>query len=149
MNVQKRFRAARKMNLFTTLAELRNYDSLNHIRKKDSFFEQLYGPMSFNLALVICGQPNLKKQPKVFFLFTAWLATRNELKKKHPLPRHPPQTKSSQRSPAMGDFYGTRIEIWAGFGLVRQLLRPVFSCFHGQKFFLKNILDVENIFGIE
>ena len=49
----------------------------------------------------------------------------------------------------MGDFYGTRIEIWAGFGLVRQLLRPVFSCFHGQTFFLKNILDGENIFGIE
>ena len=45
----------------------------------------------------------------------------------------------------MGDFYGTGIEIWAGFGLVGitekkniwanygQLLRPVFSCFHGQK----------------
>ena len=49
----------------------------------------------------------------------------------------------------MGDFYGTRIEIWAGFGPVRQLFRPVFSCFHGQKIFLKNILDSENIFGIE
>ena len=49
----------------------------------------------------------------------------------------------------MGDFYGTGIEIWAEFGLVRQLLRPVFSCFHGQKIFLKNILDGENIFGIE
>ena len=49
----------------------------------------------------------------------------------------------------MGDFYGTRIEIWAGFGPVRQLLRPVFSCFHGQNFFFKNILDGENIFGIE
>ena len=49
----------------------------------------------------------------------------------------------------MGDFYGTGIEIWAGFGPVRQLLRPVFSCFHGQKFFLKNIVDGENIFGIE
>jgi hypothetical protein len=34
-------------------------------------------------------------------------------------------------------------------GSVRQLLRPVFSCFHGQKKFLKNILDGENIFGIE
>ena len=45
----------------------------------------------------------------------------------------------------MGDFYGTGIEIWAGFGLVgitekkeiwadyEQLLRPVFSCFDGQK----------------
>ena len=49
----------------------------------------------------------------------------------------------------MGDFYGTRIEIWAGFRPVRQLLRLVFSCFHGQKFFLKNTLDGENIFGIE
>ena len=42
-------------------------------------------------------------------------------------------SKSLERSPAVGDFYGTRIEIWAGFGPVRQLLRPVFSCFHGQK----------------
>ena len=41
--------------------------------------------------------------------------------------------KSLERSPAVGDFYGTRIEIWAGFGPVRQLLRPFFSCFHGQK----------------
>ena len=43
----------------------------------------------------------------------------------------------------MGDFYGTGIEIWAGFGQVditekqiwvnyEQLLRPVFSCFHGK-----------------
>ena len=44
-------------------------------------------------------------------------------------------TKSLERSPAVGDFYGTGIEIWAGFGPVRQLLRPVLSCFHGQKFF--------------
>ena len=49
----------------------------------------------------------------------------------------------------MGDFYGTRIEIWAGFGPVGQLLRPFFSCFHGQNFFSKNIVDGENIFGIE
>ena len=49
----------------------------------------------------------------------------------------------------MGDFYGTEIEIWAGFGPVRQLLRSVFSCFHGQNFFKKNIVDGENIFGIE
>ena len=49
----------------------------------------------------------------------------------------------------MGDLYGTGIEIWAGFGLVWQLLRPVFSCFHGQKKFFKNILDGVNIFGIE
>ena len=57
--------------------------------------------------------------------------------------------KSLERSPAVGDFYGTGIEIWAGFGPVRQLLRPVFSCFHGQIFFSKNIVDGENIFGIE
>ena len=49
----------------------------------------------------------------------------------------------------MGDFYGTGIEIWAGFWPVRQLLRPVFSCFHNQKKIFKNILDSENIFGIE
>ena len=44
--------------------------------------------------------------------------------------------------------YGTEIEIWAGFGPVgsiektiwvdyEQLLRAVFSCFHGQKMFEK------------
>ena len=49
----------------------------------------------------------------------------------------------------MGDFYGTGIEIWAGFRPVRQLLRSVFSCFHEQKNFFKDILDGENIFGIE
>ena len=49
----------------------------------------------------------------------------------------------------MGDFYGTGIEIWAGFGPVRQLLRPVFSSFHGQKKISKIIVDGENIFGIE
>ena len=48
----------------------------------------------------------------------------------------------------MGDFYRTGIEIWAGFGPVLQLLRPVISCFHGQKFF-KNIVDGEKIFSIE
>ena len=48
----------------------------------------------------------------------------------------------------MGDFHGTGIEIWAGFGPVQQLLRPVFSCFHGQKK-IKNIVVGENIFGIE
>ena len=46
-------------------------------------------------------------------------------------------SKSLERSPAVGDFYGTRIEIWAEFGPVRQLLRQ------------KNIADGENIFGIE
>ena len=46
----------------------------------------------------------------------------------------------------MGDFYGTGIEIWTGFGPVgitekknwadyEQLLRSVFSCFQGQFFF--------------
>ena len=56
----------------------------------------------------------------------------------------------------MGDFYGTGIEIWAEIGPVRQLLRPVrqtlrpvFSCFHGQIFFKKNIVGSENSFGIE
>ena len=49
----------------------------------------------------------------------------------------------------MGDFYGTGIEIWAGFGPVWQLLSPVFSCFHGKKEILKNIVYSENIFGIE
>jgi hypothetical protein len=49
----------------------------------------------------------------------------------------------------VGDFYGIRIEIWAGFGPVQQLLRPVFSCFHVQKKNFKNIVDGENIFGIE
>ena len=49
----------------------------------------------------------------------------------------------------MGYFYGTGIDIWAGFGPVRQLLRLFFSCFHEQKKILKNILDGENIFGIE
>ena len=47
----------------------------------------------------------------------------------------------------MGDFYGTGIEIWAGFGPVGQLLRPFFSCFHG--IFFLNIVDGESIFGIE
>ena len=49
----------------------------------------------------------------------------------------------------MGDFYGTGIEIWVGFGPVWQLLRLVFSCFHGQKKFFLNVADSENIFGIE
>ena len=41
----------------------------------------------------------------------------------------------------MGDFYGTGIEIWAGLG-------PVFHVFIGKKN-LKNIVDGENILGIE
>ena len=49
MRGQKRNRPARKMNLFTTLAEL--YDSHNVFSKKDSFFEQLYGPPCFMVAL--------------------------------------------------------------------------------------------------
>jgi len=78
-----------------------------------------------------------------------------EIKANHQTPHHGKAAmthrdpKSLERSPAVGDFYGTRIEIWAGFGPVRQLLRPVFSCFHEQKKILKNILDGENIFGIE
>ena len=49
----------------------------------------------------------------------------------------------------VGDFYGTGIEIWAGFGPVWQLLRPAFSCFHRQNKNCKNIVESENIFGIE
>ena len=49
---------------------------------------------------------------------------------------------SHYRSPEVGDFYGTRIEIWAGFGPVgitdyEQLLRPVFFKFLWSK---KNII---------
>ena len=51
----------------------------------------------------------------------------------------------------MGDFYGTGIEIWAGFGPVaiteknigadyEKLLRPFFSSFHGQKKKIKKIV---------
>ena len=53
----------------------------------------------------------------------------------------------------MGDFYGTGIEIWTGFGPVgiterkkiladyEQLLRLFFLCFHGQKKMkIKNIV---------
>ena len=36
----------------------------------------------------------------------------------------------------------------AGFGPVWQLLRLVFSCFHGQKNFFKNIVYCENIFEV-
>ena len=49
----------------------------------------------------------------------------------------------------MRDFYGTGIEIWAGFGPVWQLLRPVFSCFHEQNKIFKNIVHGENKIGIE
>ena len=49
----------------------------------------------------------------------------------------------------MGDIYVAGIEIWAGFGLVWQLLRLVFSCFHDRKKKSKNIVDGENISGIE
>ena len=56
----------------------------------------------------------------------------------------------------MGDFYGTGIEIWAGFGQVgntekkiwadyEQLLMPLFHVFM-VKIFFKNIADGENIF---
>ena len=56
------------------------------------------------------------------------------------------KSKSLQRSPAVRDFYGTGIEIWAGFGPVgitekkkiwdnyEQLFRPVFfQVFMGKK----------------
>ena len=49
----------------------------------------------------------------------------------------------------MVDFYETGIEIWAGFGQVRQLLKPVFSRKKKKKNIFKNIVDGENIFGIE
>ena len=39
-------------------------------------------------------------------------------------------SKSLERSPAVGDFYGTRIEIWAGFGPNGQLF-----CLHSFKIF--------------
>ena len=46
-----------------------------------------------------------------------------------------------EKSPSVGDSYGTGIEIWAGFGPLKkgvwadyeQLSRVVFSCFQGQK----------------
>ena len=41
-------------------------------------------------------------------------------------------------SRTVGDFYGTRIEIWAGFGPVQQLLRPFFHVFMGKKISLKH-----------
>ena len=53
----------------------------------------------------------------------------------------------------VSNFYGTEMEIWAGLGLrlvgntakklwadYEQLLRVVFSCFHGQNFVFKNIV---------
>ena len=40
---QKLNRGAQKMNLFTTLVELLNYDSRNLCNNKSSFFEHLYG----------------------------------------------------------------------------------------------------------
>ena len=68
--------------------------------------------------------------------------------------RHSVQPKSFYISCAVSNFYGTEIEIWAGFGPVgntetkigvdyEQILRAVFSCFHGQKnglIFFENIL---------
>ena len=45
----------------------------------------------------------------------------------------------NERWRAKSDFYGTGIEIWAGFGPVWLLLRPVFSCNHGQENFLKTL----------
>ena len=48
-----------------------------------------------------------------------------------------------------GVFYGTGIEIRAGFGPVWQLLRPFFHVFLGKNKIFKNVVDGENIFGIE
>ena len=48
-------------------------------------------------------------------------------------------SKSLYMSPAMSHFYGTECEIWADFGPVGNtekigpIMRPVFSCFRGQK----------------
>ena len=47
------------------------------------------------------------------------------------------------------DFYGTGIKILARFGPVWQLLRPFFHFFIDKIFFFKDILDGENIYGIE
>ena len=58
---QKLNRVAPKMNIFTTLVELWNYDSRNLISKKDSFFEQLYGPYYLVVALAIPLEFNLVK----------------------------------------------------------------------------------------
>ena len=49
----------------------------------------------------------------------------------------------------MGDFYGTGIEIWAGFGPSSATFEAGFFMFSWAKKNLKNILDGENIFGIE
>ena len=47
-----------------------------------------------------------------------------------------------------GRFLGKGIEIWAGFGPFGNFLDQFFSCFHEQKK-IKNMVDIENIFGIE
>ena len=60
---QKRNRAALKMNLFTPMAELWNYDSRNLCSKKGSFFEQLFGRPCVMAAL------GLKAFPVLFLLF--------------------------------------------------------------------------------
>ena len=41
--------------------------------------------------------------------------------------------KSLERSPAVGDFYGTRIEIWARFGLVPATFEAGFLMFSWAK----------------
>ena len=45
----------------------------------------------------------------------------------------------------MRDFYGTGIEIWAGLAT----FEAGFFMFSWAKFFFKDIVDGENIFGIE
>ena len=37
------------------------------------------------------------------------------------------EPKSLERSPAVGDFYGTRIEIWAGFGPIGSTEKRVWA----------------------
>ena len=71
----------------------------------------------------------------IIFFFFAFLLGQTESKLNYRLVYLQTGPKSLERSPAVGDFYGSGIEIWAGFGPVQQLLRPVFSCFHEQKTF--------------
>ena len=48
----------------------------------------------------------------------------------------------------MDSFYETESEIWAGLGRFGNFWGRFFHGFMGKKFF-KNIVDGENIFGIE
>ena len=99
-------------------------------RKKEIFKNGLISAAKSTNALILTGGNNIGKLVLGHSLIT--LTKFWQILTTYPL------SKSLERSPAVGDFYGTRIEIWAGFGPVRQLLRPVFSCFHVQKKILKN-----------